>query len=334
MENQEDNWFLYSTSAQLLWHSQRTGDFNNAIKYLHMFNDENGRENDSNENFYKEQAKLIKEESKKILQEVQTLNDQPKKALDKLIKAAKINPKVLTIKIQKMEVMVKLKMFKEAKALLKKVIKDIPADLLEIRELIHICWEIDDKESATTLIGKLTLGEEDFNNVSLASSSFEYFLQMKEMLVQQDTMQLNTFGQVRINYYDKKMEKVPGLCVSPEEGDFQYIWGVSAMSQIKGEKKAQLYFSKRIFDEHWPEMLALACAGKISPEEIIQEAKSVLSLVERKGRLTEAYYYAGCIYLAKGNTDKAKELFQNAKDLRFYEYYEYVSAAVMLKKMK
>ena len=334
MESKEDDWFLYSTSATLLWHSQRTGDFDAAIKYLIMFNDENHRPKDSNEAFYQKQKTAVKKETQEILRQVQALHNEPKKALELLNKAETLNPEVLTVKIQKLEVLIKLKKLDEAKKGLKALIKSVPQNLLEIRELIHVCWELDDKDSASELITKLSLGEEDFGNVSLASSSFEFFLQMNEMLKQQDTMQLNTFGQVRVNYYKQKFEDIPGLCKSPEEGDFQYIWGVSAMKKLKGQSEALSYFSRRIFDEHWPEMLALASAGKISPEEIIDEAKSELSLVERKGQLTEAYYYAGCIYLKQGNKKKALELFQKAKDLRFYEYYEYVSAAVMLKTLK
>ena len=334
MENQEDDWFLYSTSANLLRHCQRTGDFEGAIKYLRMFNDENRRQKDSNETFYTEQSKLVKKETQKILREVQKLHDKPKEALKRLIEAEKLNPKILTVKIQKLEAMTALKQYKEAKDLLKTLVKEIPQNLMEIRELVYLSWELDEKEQAASLISKMTLGEEDYSNVTLASSSFEFFLQMKEMLVQQDTMQLNTFGKARIDYYNQKFETVPGLCESPEEGDFQFIWGVSAVARNKNSKEAQVYFSRRIFDEPWPEMLALACAGKISPQEIINEAGSVLSLVERKGRLTEAYYYAGCIFMAQGNKEKAVEMFQKAKDLKFYEYYEYVSAAVMLKKLK
>jgi len=105
------------------------------------------------------------------------------------------------------------------------------------------------------------------------------------------------------------------------------------MKIFQGEKAASKYFSSRIFDDYWPELLGLSLIGKISPEEIIDEAKSALNLTERQGRLTEAYYYAGCYCMSQGKKEKAKEYFKKSLAISFYEYYEYVSAKVMLQKV-
>ena len=129
---------------------------------------------------------------------------------------------------------------------------------------------------------------------------------MDKMLKEQNKLHLETFGQARKKFYERNYKEVPELCINPEEGDFQYIWGALSLTFTEEKKTALSYFSRRIFDEHWPETLALASIGKISPDEIINEARSVLSLVERKGRLTEAYYYAGCVYLAQKTKKKLK----------------------------
>ena len=334
IENKENNWFLYSTSTVLTNHFHRIGDFPMAIKFLKMFNDETERQQDTNEAFYVEQDRLIKDETKKLLIQVQPLQDaSPKEALKLLKKAEVLNPDILIIKIQIIEALINLKKNKEAISKLQKTIKAVPENLLEIRDLMHLCWELDAKELAEELIKKISLNDENYSNITLASSSFEYFSNMEKTQQLQQKIGLNSFAQTRKFFYEKNYEPIPALCVKPDEGDFQYIWGVISVRMFKGKKEASHFLSKRIFDETWPELLGLSLCGKISPEEIIEEAKSVLNLTERRGRLTEAYYYAACSYLADGNKEKAKELFQKSLDLSFYEYYEYVSSKVMLKQL-
>ena len=109
MDSKADEWFLYSTSSNLLRYAQRIGSYEEAVRYLKMFNDENHRAHDTNEAFYFDQKKLIKQETQEILKKVQFLHKEPEKALALLLKAEKLNPKILTIQIQKMETLIKLK---------------------------------------------------------------------------------------------------------------------------------------------------------------------------------------------------------------------------------
>ena len=334
MDNKNNDWFLYSTSTILTNHFHRIGDYQKAIKYLRLFNDENERQQDTNEAFYADQDRLIKAETKEILEKCQPIaRTAPLKALDLFEKAEKLNPKILIIKIQKLDTLVRLKQYAKAKEYLKSIYADVPDNIIEIRDLVYLAWELDAKDIATKLVAKLNLAEENYGNITLASSNYEYFLNMDKTKELQQKIGLNSFAETRDLFYKKNYEPIPALCQKPDEGDFQYIWGVISLKISKGEKAASKYFSKRIFDDYWPEMLGLSLIGKISPEEIIEEAKSVLNLTERQGRLTEAYYYAGCYCMSLGENEKAKEYFKKSLAISFYEYYEFVSSKVMLQKV-
>lgn len=334
VDNKNNNWFLYSTSTILTNHFHRVGDFQQAIKFLRMFNDENERQQDNNEAFYADQDRLIKDETRKLLVKAQSLKEaKPKEALEIFEQAEKLNPKVFIIKIQKLESLIELKQLNKAKEYLKSFYKDVPDNLIEIRDLVYLSWELDAKDIAKDLVGKLNLDEENYGNITLASSSFEFFLDMAKTKELQNKIGLNSFAQTRHLFYEKNYDPIPALCEKPDEGDFQYIWGVMALQFSKNKKDAPAYFAKRQFDDLWPEMLGLSLIGKISPEEIIEEATSVLNLTEREGRLTEAYYYAACYYLSEGNKNKTKEYLKKSLAIGFYEYYEYVSSKVMLQKL-
>lgn len=334
LDSKSENWFLYSTSNILMKHFHRIGDFESAIKFLRLFNHENERIQDTNEAFFNEQLKKINKETVELLKKVQPiLHKEPENALKLLSKAAAMSPEVLTIKIQQVEALIDLKKKDEAKKLIQEIETKVPMNLLEIRDLVYLCWAAGDKETAEKLIKKLNLSDENYYNITLASSNYEFFLNMDKVDELQKNIGSSSFAKTRRLFYEKQYEQIPPICLMPDEGDFQYIWGVISKRITDNKLEALKYYSQRVFDETWPEMLGLCLAGKITPEELIDEAGSCLNLIERQGRLTEAYYYGACSLMADNKIEQAKKYLKKAVDLNFFEYYEFVSAKVMLEKI-
>ena len=113
LDNNDLDWFLYSTSTNLMRYYHRIGNYEKAQKFLQLYNEEEERSGDTNSTFYKEQANLIKKETAELLKKASS-ESKPEKILELLNKAEKLNPDILTIMIQKAETLVKLKRIKDA----------------------------------------------------------------------------------------------------------------------------------------------------------------------------------------------------------------------------
>ncbi|MCM8531895.1 MAG: hypothetical protein NE330_12090 [Lentisphaeraceae bacterium] len=323
---------LYDENDLLIMHYAGVGDYDNAIKRLKQYNKVSGRTHDSNLGLFTEQKELIKEETVKLLQQVYLENDENKK-LNLLNKAAKINPQVASIFIQKAKLEVSLKNIDAAKSSMKIAAKIIPDNALEIHELIFLSYDINDQEFAESQLKRLQLDDVNVMNAILASSAYEFFGNDEQAAQVQEIMSMTHFGSTRLMFYQEQYSQVAQKCLSPEEGDFQYLWGIAATLLEKGPKEAQAYKDKYNFYDTWAETIAYMMTGKITPEQLIKECNATFNQSDILGRLTEAYYYIGCTFL-KSDKDKAKTYFQKSLDLKFREYYEYVSASALLKKLK
>ncbi|MCM8535944.1 MAG: hypothetical protein NE334_08410 [Lentisphaeraceae bacterium] len=323
---------LYDENDLLIMHYANIGDYKSAIKRLKHYNKVSGRTHDSNLGLYTEQQEIIKKETIALLKQVYLEQDNIKK-LELLNKAAKINPQIASIFIQKAKLEVALQKNENAKISMKKAVQMIPDNALEIHELIFLSYDLNDQKFAESQLKRLQLDEINVMNCILASSAYEFFGNEEQAAQVQEIMSMTHFGNSRLMFYQGQYSQVAQKCSSPEEGDFQYLWGISATLLAKGPKEAKAYKEKYKFYDAWAETIAYMMIGKISPEELIKECRATYNQSDILGRLTEAYYYIGCTFL-KSDKNKAKTYFQKSIDLKFREYYEYVSASAMLKKIK
>jgi tetratricopeptide (TPR) repeat protein len=327
-------WKILSPNMVLMNHFHRTGDFDKAEKFLAKYNERQQREKDSNELFFSKQKNLIKAETRKILKKVNLLKaDQHKDAIALLADAAKLNPDILTVLIQKAEWEIKAGNKKDALSALQTALPITPNNLIEIRDLVHICWDLNASELSRQFISKLSIDDDDYQNISLISQNHEFFLDMKKAEKFHTLLGLEDFGIARDLFYSKKYTDIMPLCKMPEEGDFQFLWGIMAARVSEGIKAAKIFSQHYLFEDDWAEAIGMTLAGKLTPQELINEATSPLSFGGRRGRLTEAYFYAAICYMEKGKEDFRKVHFYLDKciKLNFRDYYEYISAKVLKK---
>ena len=321
---------LYNENLILMRYFSRIGQFEKAQEYLSLFNKSEGRKSDTNFNFFSDQKTKINEETERLLKKVATLYNSPEEALELLNQAIKNSPEVVTSYLQKAEIEVKLKRHNQAKLSIEKAANLLPNNALEFQELIYICLDIQESDLAKTLIANLKLEEENINNCIIAAGAHEFFGNRQKSAEYQQIIYMTAFGQVRDLFYDKKYELIPEKCITPEEGDFQYLWGIMAKNLQLDTTEARTFMANYSFTDNWPKLIAYMLIGKVTPEKLILECSSTQNVSEQRGRLTEAYFYiAG--KLLKSDQEKAKEYLQKCLDLKFREYYEYISASPLLK---
>ena len=326
-------WKVLSPNMVLLSHFHRTGDFDKAENFLARYNRRQQRKTDSNELFFSKQKNLIKAETRKILKKVNLLKaDQHKEAIALLVDAAKINPDILTVFIQKAEWQIKAGNKKDALSTLQTALSMTPNNLIEIRDLVHACWDLNAPKLSNQFISKLIL-DDDYQNISLISQNHEFFLDMKKAERFHTLLGLKDFALTRDLFYSRKYTDIMPLCEMPEEGDFQFLWGIMAARVNEGTNVAKGFSQHYLFEDDWAETIGMTLAGKLTPEELINEATSPISFGGRRGRLTEAYFYAAICHMEKGKEDFKKVHFYLDKciKLNFRDYYEYISATVLKK---
>ena len=207
-----------------------------------------------------------------------------------------------------------------------------PNNLIEIRDLVHACWDLNAPKLSNQFISKLIL-DDDYQNISLISQNHEFFLDMKKAERFHTLLGLKDFALTRDLFYSRKYTDIMPLCEMPEEGDFQFLWGIMAARVNEGTNVAKGFSQHYLFEDDWAETIGMTLAGKLTPEELINEATSPISFGGRRGRLTEAYFYAAICHMEKGKEDFKKVHFYLDKciKLNFRDYYEYISATVLKK---
>ncbi|MCH2206638.1 MAG: hypothetical protein MK132_12295 [Lentisphaerales bacterium] len=323
---------LYNENFLLLKHFSRLADFEKAQEHLLLYNKSEGRKRDTNFNFYSEQKTKIKQADIKTLQQISELHKAPEKALLLLNEVQKSSPDIATIYIQKAEIEIKLKKINDAKRSIRKASTLLPQNAIEFRQLIYLCFDIQAKDLAEELLTKLILEEENINNCIIAAGAYEYFGNRSKASEYQQMIYMTGFGQVRDLFYDQKYEQIPEKCINPDEGDFHYLWGILAKGLKYDTSEAALFMRRHSFTDNWPKTIAYMLIDKMTPDELIAECSATLNTSEQRGRLTEAYFYIACKYLKK-DPNKSKRYLQKCLDLKFREYYEYISAYPVLKNL-
>ena len=102
------------------------------------------------------------------------------------------------------------------------------------------------------------------------------------------------------------------------------------LEQIGKQKKAQKLLREYLSDfdgEEWELALLQFHLGELSERELLNQAGN------HRGKLSEAFFYAGYQYLLRGERYKAPRYFQRALDTKAYCNYEYLAARAGLSQL-
>ncbi|KPC54642.1 DUF3857 domain-containing protein [Amantichitinum ursilacus] len=91
--------------------------------------------------------------------------------------------------------------------------------------------------------------------------------------------------------------------------------------------------AKADVNQDWPAPVLALFAGKATPEQVLNAAQSKAGLEGRMAS-TEASFYVGEFYLAQGDTDRARTLFEQSRQQGVTNFYEYAMSGFELKQLQ
>ena len=135
------------------------------------------------------------------------------------------------------------------------------------------------------------------------------------------------FLQSRFEDAAKEYQKYIELEDADHLNTYSVIHYYLTLEQIGKQKKAQKLLSEYLPDfdgEEWELALLQFHLGKLSERELLNQAGN------HRGKLSEAFFYAGYQYLLRGESNKAQRYFQKVVDTKAYCHYEYLVAGARL----